>query len=261
MILLFGLLPRLTLCTGAVIRWHLVRACVRRNIPSAASWSALDVGCGRGEYALWMSQLPNAAEVLGLDEMGGDEAGAFLSTEGKGGSKVTLRKGLFRADALRDYLPFHLLLCVDVLEHILDDETFLRGLAGCGVARARLILHVPAQSQWHPLFSARQELERQLQPGVGQHVREGYSAAELSARLAGSGWTVEKAAATFGKAAALLCDFDYVLSLKGSIWYPVRALLLPLAIAIAWYEAYFAPRSGNGWLFVSTLNKDALSNN
>ncbi|HMF75061.1 MAG TPA: methyltransferase domain-containing protein [Bryobacteraceae bacterium] len=232
--------------------------CVRQNIPPASNWSALDVGCGRGEYTLWMSRLPRAAGAVGLDEMEGDAAGAFFPTGRKDAPKITLIKGLFHADAIRDRLPFHLLLCVDVLEHILDDETFLRDLARCGAPRARLILHVPARSQWHPLPSAKEELDRQLLPGVGQHVREGYSAGELRARLAANGWTVEKTGATFGRAAALLCDLDYALSLRGPIWRPVRAFFIPLAIAIALYESVVTPASGNGWLVVSSLDKPVL---
>jgi 2-polyprenyl-3-methyl-5-hydroxy-6-metoxy-1,4-benzoquinol methylase len=252
---LFGLLPRLTLCAGAVIRWHLVRTYIRRNLPAGSDWSALDVGCGRGEYTLWMSRLPQAAGVVGVDAMEGDEAGAFFPAGSQAASKIKLIKGAFSADTMRGRQPFHLLLCVDVLEHIADDETFLQELACCGAPGARLILHVPARSQWHPVSSAKEELERQLLPGVGQHVREGYSADELSARLAGNGWRVEKTKATFGRMAALVCDIDYALSIrKRRIWHPVRALLIPAAIAIAWYESFIAPRSGNGWLVVSTLN-------
>jgi 2-polyprenyl-3-methyl-5-hydroxy-6-metoxy-1,4-benzoquinol methylase len=253
---LLGLLPRLTLCAGAIIRWHLMRSAVRGNIPAGLNWSAVDVGCGRGEYSLWMSRLPQVKQVVGLDAMEGDETGAFFTLRRRGASKVQWIKGAFRAETILDRSPFHLLLCVDVLEHIADDETFLRELARCGAPKARLILHVPARSQWHPLTSAKEELERQLLPGVGQHAREGYFSDELRARLANNGWEMEKAEATFGRPAAIICDMDYALSLKGAIGYPARALLIPLAIGVALYELLAPPRSGNGWMVVSTL-KDA----
>jgi SAM-dependent methyltransferase len=184
--------------------------------------------------------------VVGVDE--------FFPAHRQSASKIKWMTGAFSAEALKERRPFQLLLCVDVLEHIADDEMFLRDLARCGDPGARLILHVPARSQWHPVPSARKELERQLQPGIGEHMREGYSAAELRDRLAANGWRVQETEATFGRAAALICDFDYALSLKGRLWYPVRALLIPAAIAVAWYESWVTPRSGNGWLVVSALS-------
>ena len=211
----------------------------------------MDVGCGRGEYSLWISRLPGVNRVVGLDEMDGDQAGEFLDLPVAVAKKVVLIPARFDRRVVRDYTPFDLILCVDVLEHILDDSGFLADIAECASRDALLILHVPARPQWHPVASARRELERQLLPGVGQHVREGYSAEEIHALLAKAGWIAHSVKATFGWAGALVCDVDYSLSLKGLRWLLVRAVLAPLSLLASLYEMKCGTERGNGWLVVS----------
>jgi len=213
-------------------------------------WSVLDVGCGRGEFSLWARRLPGVRKVIGIDEMDGQEAGSFFPVP-QHSVPLTFVKGRFDSSVRETHGPFDRIVCVDVLEHIHEDEGFLASLAECCVEGGRLILHVPATPQWHPVAAARNELKRQLLPGMGQHVREGYTGPQLTERLSAAGWRVESMRPTFGRLCASVCDIEFALSLKGKPSFPLRALLVPVAILAGWIEMSSPPPDGNGWLAVA----------
>jgi SAM-dependent methyltransferase len=130
----------------------------------------LDGGAGDG----WFSQelvahLPGDASVTCFDTGYTDERLARLS---RGGGRQTFTR------AMPDG-PFDLLLLMDVLEHVEDDVTFLRGLASLLEPGAPALVSVPA---WPLLFTAH---DRRL-----LHFRR-YTPAGALALLRGSGLSVE----------------------------------------------------------------------
>ena len=241
------LLPRATVSVGTIVRWHLIRPHFKWLLPRDPTGRVLDMGCGRGEYVIDMAgRFPGY--VLGMDEMGRDAAGDFLQVPSPYRARVRFVPARLTPEIIPSLGSFDAVLCVDVLEHIADDSLFLSTLSAIVHRRGKMLLHVPARYQWHPVRAAREDLASQLNHKTGQHVREGYSKTELVALLESAGWTVESLRPTFGRVASLWSDIDYMLSLVGRKSLPLRCAMLPLTIVGGLVSRTVEPKQGNGWL-------------
>jgi len=242
-----SLLPRATLGAGAIMRWHLVDSWLQALGSEPAR--LLDAGCGRGEYVARLARrFPGVRRVVGVDKAGRDGVEGFAPVPPDVVSRVILREGEFSPAVVADVGPFDGVLCVDVLEHVSDDGRFLAEMATVLRPSGRAIVHVPATPQRHPIGWSRRELERMLQDGSGQHVREGYTREGIARLLRDTGWTILRERATFGRIAAWWCDADFYLAARGA--HTPRALALPLTVAGALAGRALGPRQGNGWLFL-----------
>jgi len=107
----------------------------------------------------------------------------FLRRRFAGNSRINVVRYALEEGAREDLYRLRLdtIICLNVLEHVLDDATALRGLAGLLVPGGRLILLVPAHQS---LYSS---LDRHLD----HHRRYGRKA--LVGLLRESGFVVERA--------------------------------------------------------------------
>jgi 2-polyprenyl-3-methyl-5-hydroxy-6-metoxy-1,4-benzoquinol methylase len=247
--MLFELLPRLTLCAGAILRWHLVGREIRNALLEAGPTRLLDVGCGRGEFTISAARnCPGIRSAIGVDEMETDAAGPFFRVPAALRGKVRLIQGRFSSAVVKDLGPFDAAVCVDVLEHVSEDEAFLADIAAVVGPAGKLILHVPASPQFHPIRRVGRKYKRLLESGLGQHVREGYTAERLRELLRATGWSVERLGPTFGPVAAFWTDLDMALWDLGLGGLPIRLALMPLTILGALAAPRCHPRRGIGWL-------------
>lgn len=210
----------------------------------------LDVGCGRGEYALYVARAFRSVElVVGIDAQSRDGFGDFLGVPPHLAARVRLVRGAFSAASVAWAAPFDAILCVDVLEHVDEDRCFLADIAAVSGPSARLLLHVPASPQRHPIPAVRCELVRMLTDGSGQHVREGYAIDTLCHLLESTGWRVRRVRATFGLVAATWCNADFYLATRRDRF--LRAAALPATVLLAAASARRPPKQGNGWLVLA----------
>jgi SAM-dependent methyltransferase len=248
------LLPRATLGAGAILRWHLVGHWLDA-LGGGGIARALDAGCGRGEYVVRIARrFPGASLVVGVDQTGRDGVSGFAELPADVAGRVLLRQGRFSRAAVEDVAPFDALLCIDVLEHVSDDRSFLADLAAVSRRGARGLVHVPATPQRHPVGWTRRELGRMLADGSGEHVREGYTLTGIAALLEQTGWLVRQARATFGHLAAWWCDADFYLAHRRA--HGVRLAALPLTVTGALAGRVARPRRGNGWLLLIERRRD-----
>jgi len=164
-------------------RWKWLRA----RFPSTdglVEARVLDAGCGNGCFALWAAEM--GCEVLGLSDTGDD-----LRKAADRGTVLELPNAHFEAFDLRE-LPEHghrlgqfdVILCLEVVEHVIDDVALLRSLADRLPPGGTLLLTSPTDDH-RPLFG-----ERAHQSVVedGRHVRWGYSEAQLAEVLRDAGF-------------------------------------------------------------------------
>lgn len=141
---------------------RLIAAAMKRIDPPK---SVLDVGCGRGDLLLDVLAIhPNVQTICGVD----------ISQVGLTTAHKRLGKGEFRTlDISAEALPekYDLVLCTDVVEHIIDDIAALRNLA--------------KMTRGHLIVTTLQGHMRPVEADVG-HVRN-YAIGELAdkARQAG----------------------------------------------------------------------------
>jgi cyclopropane fatty-acyl-phospholipid synthase-like methyltransferase len=101
--------------------------------------------------------------------------------------------------------PYDLILSVDVMEHILEDETvfrhFFRVLRPGGV----VIINTPSDQGGSGVVSASD------QSFIGEHVRDGYSAEDIANKLRRAGFQISHILYTYGKFGSLAFYYAVVI--------------------------------------------------
>ncbi len=164
----------------------------------------LDAGCSGGWYCFYLVRRYPSAEVVGvdLDASSLQNAEVIRHRLAEQGQRVIFCNTdltRFRTD-----VPFDLICCIDMLEHVLDDERVLANLREALSDDGVLLLHVPQKTQ----------LNRYLLPGfpVSEmsegHVRE-YTEAEILSKLELSGFQIQGIRYTFGLTGSLAREIHY----------------------------------------------------
>jgi 2-polyprenyl-3-methyl-5-hydroxy-6-metoxy-1,4-benzoquinol methylase len=221
---------------GALVRSAAVESALRAIPPPAR---ILDAGCGRGQFAFALHRRWPSAQIVGVDfdpdlVAHCDRIASRLRTPG------ALR---FERRTLPDELnaTFDLVVCVDVLEHIDDDQGFLQCLYAATAPRGTLVLHTPSTPQRRYLS----EFEEQH-----DHVRDGYDMEGLRTLILGAGYGQVEARYTFGPLGAFGWEI-FALARRGNA---AAKPFLPFAYGCAMLDGLRRPQSGNGLLVVASKN-------
>lgn len=132
----------------------------------------LDAGCGSGAFTIYASKIGNQA--IGLEYVGGriHKARAFAQILGTRDIEF-IQADLRILHLLSNRLGlFDQIICVEVIEHILDDKKLIRDLSNLLKPGGRLLLTTPFNYEHSPGV-IRSEVED------GRHVRWGYTHEEL----------------------------------------------------------------------------------
>lgn len=175
----------------------------------------LDAGCGNGAFALWAAAKGN--DVLGLSDSPRDlekarARAAMLRIEGVRFEEFDLRR--LDEDGAR-FGEFDAILCLEVIEHVLDDVGLLRRLGARLSPGGFIYLSTPTHDH-QPLFGEKAHLS-----GVedGRHVRWGYSQQQLDTAIRAAGLEPMEFAVFGGYLTQRLC---------GLLW-RLQRISLPLA--------------------------------
>jgi SAM-dependent methyltransferase len=142
----------------------------------------LNAGCGEGLYCPFLESFSSLTEIVNVDLAGTPERLKRLTDP-----RHRAVDGSLTALPFPDGF-FDSCLCTEVMEHIPDDDAAARELARCLRPGGQLLLSVP-----HPPA-----------PFDPNHVREGYTLAEMTELLARHGIDVVESARCFGQGFAAL---------------------------------------------------------
>jgi len=169
-----------------VFGWPFISTRVRANrilslLDAKKDEKILDAGCGFGLYSLALAN--NGVNVVGVDI---DEK--QLSTAKEWAGKLSLPNAQFEAVNICK-LPykdesFDKVLCVDVIEHILDDNLAISQLARVLKVNGTLALTTPTPTMSQTHFFHRDT------PEADGHVREGYTYKDISGVLGNNGLSI-----------------------------------------------------------------------
>jgi 2-polyprenyl-3-methyl-5-hydroxy-6-metoxy-1,4-benzoquinol methylase len=184
--LFYGLLDLLLLRA-----WHVhkeLKAWMRSLKTSEVS--IYDAGAGYGQYTYWLSsRLPRAA-ILALDvkEEQVEDCNAFFNTIGR--TRVKFAVG----DVTKYQMPnsYDLVVCVDVMEHILEDEAALRCYSTSLKQGGMLIISTPSDQGGSDVHD---EGEGSF---IEEHVRDGYNIEDLKAKCLRNGFNRVEARYSYG---------------------------------------------------------------
>lgn len=186
----------------------------------------LDAGSGPGVITfLLATKYPNA-RITGID----------ISSEEVNNCKTIAVKGNFGNTSFEQLniseIPwqsrFELVVCVDILEHIEDDQSAIDSLCRTLVPGGILILHVPAKYRRYPVF------KKTLNFSVPSHVREGYNLDHLQILVKKTGLQIMDAGHTFGFMETLANNLGYMITKAEKRNRILYALAFPFLNAMGW---------------------------
>jgi SAM-dependent methyltransferase len=189
--------------------WHVKKALrkIARLYPAGAS--ALDAGSGFGQYTWRMSRMNSKWTINAIDinEEQINDCNLFFAKTNLS-ERVTFQTGdLTRLTHLNCY---DLILSVDVMEHIKEDslvfENFYRSLKNKGI----LLISTPSDQGGSDVHD---DSDTSF---IDEHVRDGYSIEDITAKLKKAGFSSVEAIYTYGKPG----NISWRLSMK----YPVKML-------------------------------------
>ncbi len=217
---------------GARVRFAAVNDALRA-LPAPIVYSTSDPGLGLLSFA--MHRVWPSATIVGTDI---DPARLQSARETARRQKVDDRVTFAHVDEHHAVSEYDVVTCVDVLEHVEDDEAFVAALFAATRPGGRLVLHVPAAVKKRYLSQF---------PEQADHVRPGYSADALVALLRRVGFTETRVRYTFGPLGALGWE-GCELARQGRL---TARLMLPFWYACAIADSLHAPMQGNGVLAVA----------
>jgi SAM-dependent methyltransferase len=229
--------------------WHVKKALRKIAVNFPAQASVLDAGAGLGQYTWRMTRMNRNWKIkaVDIDKEKVDDCVRFFRAAGLE-DRVTCAEG--DLTELTGVGQYDIILSVDVMEHIREDElvfgNFHRALKPGGF----LLISTPSDQGGSDVHS---EEEHSF---IDEHVRNGYSIADISQKLKRAGFSSVAASYTYGKPG----NISWRLSMK----YPVRMLNLskifylilplyylicfPVALVLNTFDVCLTHSSGTGLL-------------
>lgn len=158
---------------------------LRRRLPR--SGRLVDVGCGNGAFTMAAAARGLAAVGLTWDEH--DLAQATQRARRLGLDSARFEAQDVRSLDARDDLveAFDVAICLENIEHVLDDERLMRAIAGTLRPTGRLLLTTPNED-YRPIDASHAGPFHPIEDG--RHVRKGYRTGDLEDLCARAGLSV-----------------------------------------------------------------------
>lgn len=174
--------------------WHIQRelrgwigARAQQNEPISAIY---DAGAGFGQYSHWLSSKLPKARITAIDVKEEQVADCNAFFEQIGRPHVKFEVG----DVTKFQRPdsFDLVVCVDVMEHILEDEAALRCYSTSLKPGGMLIISTPSDQGGSDVH---EEGEGSF---IEEHVRDGYNIDDIRAKCLRNGFSKVEARYSYG---------------------------------------------------------------
>lgn len=205
-----------------------------------------DAGAGYGQYSYWLSGRNRDWSITALDvkEEQVADCNAFFQRIGR--PNVRFQVGdvtkFTKADA------FDLVVCVDVMEHILEDEAALRCYSTSLKKGGMLIISTPSDQGGSDVHD---ESEGSF---IEEHVRDGYNIEDLKARCLRNGFSKVEARYAYGtpgkiswrlsmKWPLLMLNTSKVFFIVLPFYY---LLAYPIAYVLNWLDVGITHSTGTG---------------
>ncbi len=150
---------------------------------------------------------------------------------------------------------YDLVLSVDVMEHIQDDRAVFANVARALKRGGHLVVNTPSDLGGSGITEAGQE------SFIGEHVRDGYNAAELAAKLRDAGFARVETSYTYGRwgSAGWRLLVKWPIAALNRTWaaapllVPYYALAGPAGLALNAADLRAGNARGTGLLAVATM--------
>jgi SAM-dependent methyltransferase len=159
--------------------WHVHRE-LKFWIKNKNSALILDAGSGFGQYSFWLGSKNKNFTIEAIDVKTEQIADCNVFFKRCNLNNVTFSVGdLTKPIASNKY---DLVLCVDVMEHILEDVDVFKNFYNAMKPGAMLLISTPSDQGGSDVH------EETGESFIGEHVRDGYSVAEMDEKLRSAGF-------------------------------------------------------------------------
>jgi SAM-dependent methyltransferase len=232
--------------------WHVKKALRKLSPRLPADAKVLDAGSGFGQYTWRMSRMNRKwiIKAVDINTEQIDDCNRFFKRSG-----LSDRVSFNTCDltALNDTDCYNLILSVDVMEHIEDDVrvfgNFCKSLKNDGL----LVISTPSDKGGSDVHDDHEE------SFIDEHVRDGYSIEDITAKLTNAGFRSVTAGYTYGKPGSI----SWRLSMK----YPIRMLnasyffflllpfyyliFFPVSVILNIFDLCLTHKTGTGLLVIA----------
>ncbi len=189
--------------------WHIKRDIRKWAKGKTGETKILDAGSGYGQYTYFLSGLKINPSVTAVDvkEEQITDCNNFFK-------KIGRKNAIFSVADIATFdkkNEFDLVLCVDVIEHILDDTKVFSNFCASLKQDGMLLISTPSDQGGSDVHDHSCE-----DSFIGEHVRDGYSIQAINEKLVKSGFTKVDARYVYGT----LGKISWKLSMK----YPIKML-------------------------------------
>lgn len=211
---------------------------VMGNLEIKSGERVLDAGCGVGLYSLRMA-------YRGAHVVGGDLSPLFKYSMLLGDAKLLKFIDFIIMDL--NYIPikseiFDKIICVDVLEHISNDEKVVAEFSRILKNNGELVVHVPNLKRFAKLKNSRKAKEIHFGKLILGHVRDGY--------------TLNQVLSLFKRNNVQVCDYCYTFGFWSrvahelSLIFKDNIIIFPLFFFLAMIDRASKTNEYNGGILV-----------
>jgi len=233
--------------------WH-VRRELKRIAKLRDRWDIYDAGSGYGQFSYKMGKLFPNSTVLAVDVKTEEIEACNWFSKAVGQNNVTYQVG----DLVEFRKPdsFDFALSVDVMEHILEDETVYRNVFDSLRNGGLFLINTPTATEGAPPPEEGADFS-----AIGEHVREGYTEQEFREKMERAGFEILKMKRTYG---VPLGQFAWMVlqripmrlltisKLFAVVVIPWMIVLYPFAALAMWIDTIKDNnKRGGGWLLLA----------
>ena len=231
--------------------WHIKKELrrLKKILPDDAH--VLDAGAGFGQYVYYISKLCRKWQIKAVDVKTEqvDDCNRFFTQIGKG-DQVR-----FETADLNNFCEpdrYHLVISVDVMEHIPDDRSVFRNIYASLKSGGILLISTPSDK-------GGSDADHQHDSFIDEHVRNGYNISEIRDKLTDAGFSEVEVRYTYGVPGRIswLLSMKYPMLMLGVsklffILLPFYYLMVfPFCLLLNWLDVITKHQSGTG-LIVKT---------
>jgi len=224
--------------------WHIHRE-LKRWPRFRESFTMMDAGSGFGQYSFYIASRNRQCSIDAVDvkEEQIADCNQFFATCGI--NNVTFQVGdLTKPHATEKY---DLVLCVDVMEHILEDVDVFTHFHRSMKPGAMLLISTPSDQ-------GGSNADEHGESFIGEHVRDGYPVAEMEEKLRKAGFSKMEILYSYGApgkiAWKLSMKYPMLMLNTTKLFFvilPVYYLITyPFAYLLNWIDTYTTHKTGTG---------------
>lgn len=228
--------------------WHLRRIIAQKGdkLDILGEWDLLDAGCGFGQYDDFLLRRFENVHITSIDvkESYLEDNEKFFQKEIE---QERIQFELADLLNLKMKKKFDLIICIDVLEHIADDQKVIQNLSKLLKKGGYFIMHSPSHLS--------EEDADEDDSFVGEHARTGYSKNDIEDKLMIADLMPETTQYTYGKwgrrAWVISIKWPMIFLSRFNLWgliplmfyYPI---VLPLTLMLNLIDLFSKNKTGNG---------------